>query len=75
MRKKDKGSDLQKNEVLLARNEIIEIKSDLDNAYACFNHISDPNLVDACIYEINALNARYNCTLKDIKDRLYSQNL
>lgn len=35
-------------------------KNQLDTARCFYNQVSDPNLVAACIYEINALQARYS---------------
>ena len=39
---------------------IISTKNRLDTARCFYNQVSDPNLVAACIYEINALQARYS---------------
>ena len=39
----------------------------LNQAYAQFNLHSDPDLVDACVYEINALRSRYSYLVRQVK--------
>ena len=41
----------------------------LKEAYEKFNYVSEPELVEACVYEISALKARYNYLLRCIKER------
>ncbi len=41
----------------------------LKAAYERFQWADDPDLIDACIYEINACKARYNYLLRRIKER------
>ena len=41
----------------------------LREAYEKFNYVSEPELVEACVYEISALKARYNYLLRCIKER------
>ena len=41
----------------------------LKEAYDKFNYVSEPELVEACVYEINALKARYDYLLRRIKER------
>ena len=38
-------------------------------AYARFNAVCAPELVDACVYEINAELSRYDYLLRQIKER------
>ncbi len=44
-----------------------ETRSQLNYAYAQFNAHSDPDLVDACVYEINALQSRYSYYVRQVK--------
>lgn len=44
-----------------------ETRSQLNYAYAQFNAHSDPDLVDACVYEINALQSRYSYFVRQVK--------
>ncbi len=39
----------------------------LNQAYADFNVQSDPDLVDSCVYTINALRSRYSYLVRQIK--------
>ena len=52
------------------RAEIETIRTSLENAYSSFDNISDPILMDACIYEINSLRAKYNHALRMAKEKL-----
>ena len=42
-------------------------RAQLNHAYAQFNLYSDPDLVDACVYEINALQSRYSYFVRQVK--------
>ena len=42
-------------------------RTQLNHAYAQFNCYSDPDLVDACVYEINALQSRYSYFVRQVK--------
>ena len=44
-----------------------ETKAQLNHAYAQFNFYSDPDLVDACVYEINSLQSRYSYYVRQVK--------
>ena len=45
-----------------------ETRTQLNHAYAQFNVYSDPDLVDACVYEINALQSRYSYYVRQVKE-------
>lgn len=47
--------------------ELNEARLALLQAYDRFNAVSEPELVDACVYEINAQLARYDYLLRRIK--------
>ena len=42
---------------------------EIEQAYNHFNYTSDPDLIDSCVYEISALQCRYNYLLRRIKER------
>ena len=44
-----------------------QTRDQLNFAYAQFNIYSDPDLVDACVYEINALQSRYSYFVRQVK--------
>ena len=58
----------QQAEVKKATAEMLCIRRDLEQAYSRFDNLSDPLLMDACIFEINALRAKYNCAVHDLKN-------
>lgn len=49
-------------------DELNDLRGALDDAYTRFNATVEPELVEACVYEINAVQARYNYLLRLIKD-------
>jgi len=50
-----------------AQRQLLQLRSQLDNAYVIFNSTADPQLLEASILEISALRSRYNCALQNIK--------
>ena len=46
----------EQEEILYA---LFDAKDRLDTAFSVFNSVCDPELVEACIFEINALQSRY----------------
>ena len=54
-------------EVQRVRAEMLGVRRELEQAYNEFDNITDPLLMEACIYEINALRAKYNCAVHDLK--------
>lgn len=57
--------------LLLAReellNEIEEIKRSLETVHSNFDNTCDPDLVDSCIYEMNAIQYKYKYLLKQMR--------
>ena len=51
------------------QQELLRTNQALKDAYARFDCVCDSDLIDACIYEINALKARSNYILRCIKAR------
>ena len=49
--------------------ELGETRFALSQAYVRFDNTTEPELVDACIFELNALQSRYNYLLRLIKER------
>lgn len=46
-----------------------EAQSALQSAYLSFDVLTDPELVESCIFEIRALQARINYLLRTMKER------
>jgi hypothetical protein len=49
-------------------SDIFEVKNLLAGAYIRFNCAMEPELVEANVYEINALQSRYSYLLRKIKE-------
>lgn len=47
--------------------EIEKVKIEMDTAYANFQNVMDPDLIDCYIYESNAAQKRYHFLLKQLK--------
>ena len=49
------------------QKEMQTVSQSLKDAYLRFDYADDPDLIDACIYDINACKARYNYILRCLK--------
>lgn len=49
-------------------SELNDIRAQLRRAYAAFDNTTDCDMMDACIYEINALKSRYNSAVVNVKN-------
>lgn len=54
-------------ELELLKGELDTAREDLQQAYRLFNQAVDPELVESCIYEINAVKSRCNYLIRAIK--------
>ena len=54
-------------EAQLLRAELQQTKRMLQQAYGAFDQMTDPDLVDACIFEIKASTAKYDYLLRRLK--------
>jgi hypothetical protein len=48
-------------------NEINKTKIAMEAAFSNFQNVVDPDLIDSCIYELNAVQNRYKFLLKQVK--------
>ena len=48
-------------------NEINQTKIAMEAAYSNFQNVVDPDLIDSCIYQLNAVHNRYKFLLKQAK--------
>lgn len=48
-------------------NELAATKSAMDLIYSNFENVVDPDLIDCCIYEMNAVQKRYKFLLNRVK--------
>ena len=50
-----------------SRREFDQLSDAINQAYRSFNSTLDPALMDACIYEINALRVKRDTVLREIR--------
>lgn len=62
-----KSSKLKAEELNKAVNELDNIRNDLSHAYTRFDDVTDPHVMEACIYEISALKSKYDCAIRNVK--------
>ena len=64
-RKKETPAQQERQELLegLARTRVL-----INQAYACFNRESDPDLIESDVFEINALQSRYSYLLRRVRE-------
>lgn len=53
----------------LLAEELRAVQQELALAYDRFNRTTEPELIEACIYEIKALNARFNYFYRAIRQQ------
>lgn len=66
-KRKHKRRNARREQQLLAGRELQNILADLNSAYLRFNTVVDPELTDACIFEIRALRCHYSAMLQHTK--------
>lgn len=71
MPKKKRDEKTRRAELARCADEIGNIRSGLDGAYAQFNSATDGDTLDACIFEISALRSRYNTAIKSYREKFY----
>lgn len=49
-------------------DSLIHTRTLINQAYGGFNHVSDSDLIESYVFEINALQARYNYLLRRVKE-------
>lgn len=62
-----RGRNARQEERRCLMEGVAQTRVQLNQAYAQFNLHSDPDLVDACVYEINALRSRYSYLVRQVK--------
>ena len=72
--KKKKGkNDVSDNKRQLLE-ELRETKNAMDTAYANLSYVVEPELIDCCIYELNAIQLRYKFILSQVKNSEMSKD-
>lgn len=62
-----KIKDPSEREKALLREQLRQAGLDVDNARSAFDMAVEPDLVAACIYELNAAKLRYSNLLKQLR--------
>lgn len=65
-KKKEKTRQEENHEQLL--RELEAAKTAMDTAYANLAYVVEPDLIDCCIYELNAIQLRYKFILTQVKN-------
>jgi hypothetical protein len=50
-------------------SDLAKTKADLDLAYSNFENVLDPDLIDSCIYELNAVQKKYKFLYERVKQQ------
>lgn len=62
----------KKDAISLAKEQLLEeietLKQSLETANSNFENVSDPDLIDSYIYEMNALSFRYRYLIRQVKE-------
>ena len=66
MRKKNNAVIDGRREELM--KELKMARDEMDAAYINFSYVVEPDMVDCCIYQINALQLKYKIILNQMKD-------
>ena len=67
LKKKKAKNDMSDNKRQLLE-ELRETKNAMDTAYANLSYVVEPELIDCCIYELNAIQLRYKFILTQVKN-------
>ena len=64
-----KKSTSREEEIEELAADLQEVRRELEFARQRFNHATEPELVDAMVYEMNALQARYDYLWRMLRER------
>ena len=58
----------QSKEYLTLMDNLSQTKAEIDRVYSTFENVTDPDLVDASIYQLNSAQLRYRFLLNSVKE-------
>lgn len=64
-RRPDRRREAERQELMSSLNHTRTL---INQAYGSFNTVSDTDLIESYVFEINALQARYNYLLRRVKE-------
>ena len=66
-----KNEKTRKRDMENSLSEMASLKESLGEAYLHFEEATDPDVLDACVYEINALRSRWNAAYKHYRIKFW----
>jgi hypothetical protein len=63
-----RSQGLEQSERQELMSSLAHTRTLINQAYGSFNCVSDSDLIDSYVYEINALQSRYNYLLRRVKE-------
>lgn len=67
MKKNKKENEQEKRRAELLK-ELQDVRNAIDTIYANLSYVVEPELIDCCIYELNAFQLRYKFILNQVKE-------
>ncbi len=64
-KKEENDRETKKQELL---EELKQAREAMDAVYSNLSYVIDPDMIDCCIYELNALQLRHKIILNQVKD-------
>ncbi|MCI5936317.1 MAG: YaaL family protein [Lachnospiraceae bacterium] len=58
----------QSKEYLALMDNLSQTKAEIDRVYSTFENVTDPDLIDASIYQLNSAQLRYRFLLNSVKE-------
>ena len=65
LRRRPSPRDTERRELIAS---LASTRTLINQAYGSFNNVSDSDLIESYVFEINALQARYNYLLRRVKE-------
>lgn len=72
MKKKQSAASIHQKKLL---DDIKKTRQALDTVYCNFQYVSDPDLIDCYIYEMNSVHLRYKYLLKQLQKLKTSEKI
>ena len=58
----------QSKEYLALMDNLSQTKAEIDRVYSTFENVTDPDLIDASIYQLNSAQLRHRLLLNSVKE-------
>ena len=67
-KRRQKNQNLSRDDVFIITT-LEKLKKDLESTHHALDNVTDPDLIDSYVFELNAINMRYKVYLQMSKDR------